>query len=72
MQVFRKRCTGEADPLPGLPLWESELLRARGMNTPEKAEKFLHPSLSDLHDPRSMQGMDRAVQLIRDAISRFC
>ena len=70
MQVFRKRCTGEADPLPGLPLWESELLRARGMNTPEKAEKFLHPSLSDLHDPRSMQGMDRAVQLIRDAISR--
>ena len=53
-----------------MPAWESELLRARGIDTPDKAEKFLHPQLADLHDPFQMQDMERAVTLIRMAITR--
>ena len=70
MQEFRKRYTGPAEGLSGLPAWESELLRARGIDTPDKAEKFLHPQLADLHDPFQMQDMERAVTLIRMAITR--
>ncbi len=70
MQEFRKRFSGEPGSLPGIPSWESELLFARGINTPEKADRFLHPSLEDLYDPFRMQDMDRAVSLIRDAVRR--
>ena len=70
MQAYRKRFTGGGGPLPGLPEWESELLRARGVDTPEKAERFLHPSLADLHDPLRMRDMDKALTLIRMAIRR--
>ena len=70
MQEFRKRFTGAAAELPGVPAWERELLCARGIDTPEKAERFLHPGPEDLHDPALMQDMDRAVTLIRMAIRR--
>ena len=70
MQEFRKRFTGEAVSIPGLPEWESELLCARGIDSAEKAEKFLHPALEDLLDPMRMAGMDRALRLIRMAIRR--
>ena len=70
MQAFRKRFTGKSAVLPGIPAWESELLSARGADTPEKAERFLHPSLSDLHDPRALGDMDRALELIRRAIGQ--
>ncbi len=68
MQEFRKRYSGPSAPLPGLPDWESELLRARGIDTPEKAERFLHPDLDQLQDPLRMQDMERALELIRGAI----
>ena len=67
MQEFRKRYTGPVEPLPGLPPWECELLWARGINTPDKADKFLHPSLDDLHDPLLLRDMDKALSLIREA-----
>ncbi|MBQ9252915.1 MAG: single-stranded-DNA-specific exonuclease RecJ [Clostridia bacterium] len=70
MAEFRKRYAGPLAELPGLPEWERELLCARGINTPEKAEKFLHPQLSDLHDPLRMQDMDKTLALIREAIAR--
>ena len=68
MQAFRKRYSSPSGPLPGLPAWESELLRARGIDTAEKAERFLHPDFSLLYDPLRMQGMEEAVRLIRKAI----
>ena len=34
-----------------LPLWLSSILRSRGVDTPEKAERFLAPDLGQLHDP---------------------
>ena len=70
MQEFRKRFRGQAAPLPGMPAWESELLQARGIDTAEKAEQFLHPSLNGMHDPFAMKDMSRAVTLIRMAIQR--
>ena len=54
--------------LPGLPPIVASLLPARGVDTPEKAEAFLHPDESQLNDPLRMQNMARAVALIRRAI----
>lgn len=47
-----------------------ELLLDRGIDTPEKIEKYLHPKMDDLHDPMLMKDMNKAVAVIRDAISK--
>lgn len=67
MLQFIRRGADNAQPLGDYPAWLSALLRSRGVDTPEKAERFLHPDLSQLHDPLLMPGMDKAVRLIRDA-----
>ena len=54
--------------IAGLPGWLSDLLRARGVDTPEKADFFLHPDLKRLHDPFAMQDMDRACAIIRENV----
>lgn len=46
----------------------SELLIHRGVSTKEEAERFLYPSLSDLHDPFLMPDMEIAVKRIEKAI----
>ena len=46
------------------------LLMARGVTTVEKAKAFLHPSAGDLHDPRNLPDMDKAVNRIAEAIDR--
>ena len=70
MIQFKRRFTADGQPpLPGVPVWMSPLLRGRGIDTAEKAEHFLHPSLEDLHDPMRMQDMEKAVALIREAIN---
>ena len=48
----------------------SALLRARGVDTEEKARRFLSPSLGDLYDPFLLDGMEKAVALLRGAVSR--
>lgn len=70
MLRFQKRGAGVSQPIGDLPMWLSELLRNRGMDTPEKAERFLHPSLGQLHNPSLMQGMDKAVRIIRGAVAQ--
>lgn len=45
------------------------LLCNRFINTPEEIRTFLYPELSDLHDPFLMKGMDRACDIIDEAIS---
>ena len=69
MLDYIRRGTDNAAPVGDLPLWLSGLLRNRGIDTPEKAERFLHPSLDQLHDPFLMQGMDKAVRIIREAVA---
>lgn len=67
MLQFIRRGADNAQPLGDHPVWLSALLRSRGVDTLEKAERFLHPDLSQLHDPLLMPGMDKAVRLIREA-----
>jgi len=69
MLDYVRRGTENPAPIGDLPLWLSELLRNRGVDTPEKAERFLHPDLSHLHDPFLMQGMDKAVRIIREEVA---
>lgn len=45
----------------------ARLLYARGIDTAAEADRFLHPSLSQLHDPMRMHGMARAVELLTQA-----
>lgn len=47
-----------------------ELLRQRGVTTAAEAEKFFYPSLTDLHDPFLMPGMDKAVKRLNSAMGR--
>ncbi len=61
---------GEVRQVGNHPLWLSGLMLSRGIDTAEKAEAFLHPSLEHLHDPMLMQGMDKAVSIIRDAVQK--
>ena len=72
MQQFVPRTTMAFanEPLLGLPMWFSKLLAMRGIDTDEKARRFLHPSLQDLYDPFLMRGMDKAVEIIRHAIGQ--
>ena len=54
----------------GLPERLLELLLDREIDTPEKIERYLHPKRDDLLDPMLMQDMDKAVNVIRDAIEK--
>ena len=54
----------------GLPERLLELLVDRGLDTPERIEKYLHPVKRLLHDPMLMQDMDKAVAVIRDSIAK--
>lgn len=54
----------------GQPRRLLELLIERGIDTPEKAKKYLYPKKSDLYDPFLMQDMDKAVAVIRDSIQK--
>ena len=46
------------------------LLVSRGFDTDEKATKFLHPSLDDLHEPNLLKDLDKAVKRIFKAIEK--
>lgn len=46
----------------------AELLLRRGVSTPEDAEKFFSPSISNLHDPFLMPDMDKAVNRLNKAM----
>ena len=48
----------------------ARLLVSRGIDTVAAAERFLNPSLDDLHDPLLMLGMTAAVARIEAAVAR--
>ena len=47
----------------------TEILVNRGIDTFEKARSYFRPSIEDLHDPTLMDGMDKAVARIVQAIA---
>jgi single-stranded-DNA-specific exonuclease len=53
----------------GVPLVIARLLLARGITTAEAAQRFLSPSLDQLHSPYLMLGMTEAVTRIEKAIA---
>jgi single-stranded-DNA-specific exonuclease len=52
----------------GIPHVVAHLLVLRGLDDPEAADRFLHPSLRQLHDPFLMADMQTAVRRLRRAI----
>lgn len=44
-------------------------LVGRGLNTPERAKRFLEPSSEDFLDPQNVLNMDKAVQRLQTAIA---
>lgn len=68
MLRYTKKGIESKERIGTLPLRMSNLLRYRGVSTPEEAERFLHPRLTDLLDPLTMPGMEKAVSIIRQAV----
>jgi single-stranded-DNA-specific exonuclease len=56
-------------PLEVSPVVE-KLLMQRGMKTASEAKKFLSPSLEDLHDPKDINEMEKAVERVKEAIEK--
>ncbi|MGB0766494.1 MAG: single-stranded-DNA-specific exonuclease RecJ [Phycisphaeraceae bacterium] len=62
-----------SDPLPGPlvpgldPLLD-QLLRARGIDDADGAQRFLNPKLTHLHDPATLPGCVRAAQRLKRAV----
>jgi single-stranded-DNA-specific exonuclease len=63
--------TAQRDPLAkelGINHIAAQLLLQRGIDTPDKGNKFFHPELKDLHDPFLMKDMDKAVTRLNAAL----
>lgn len=63
--------TALRDPLAkelGINNIAAQLLLLRGIDTPDKGNRFFHPELKDLHDPFLMKDMDKAVSRLNAAL----
>lgn len=54
----------------GLPPWLAVLLARRGVSDPQDADRFLQPSLDQLHDPYLLAGMAESVTRLVEARER--
>jgi len=54
--------------LPGLHPLVDRLLRARGVDDADAAERFLRPKLTHLHDPATLPGCVRAAKRLKQAV----
>jgi len=46
----------------------AQILTTRGIDTPEKAQKYLYPELSQMHSPFLLHDMEKAVERFRKAL----
>ena len=60
VEVLRRYCS-DCPPM-------AELLVRRGVTTPQEADSYFSPSISDLHDPFLMRDMDKAVNRLNRAM----
>ena len=68
LRFVQRRTENNTSQLEGYPDWLASLLAMRGVDTKEKAEAFLHPSIHQLHDPFLMKDMDKAAAMLKEAI----
>ena len=66
--MHRFICRGAQGSIPGIDEKLAPLLIARGADTYEKAQAFLYPDQTQLHDPLQLFGMEKAVSIIRDTL----
>ena len=52
----------------GISLPLAQILIGRGVDTPQKLDDYLHPSLSALHDPFLLRVMQKAAQRVLRAV----
>lgn len=60
---------GEIARALGAPMPVAHALVNRGIDTVDRARRFLAPALEDLHEPREMLGIERAAARIHQAIA---
>ncbi|HHV60038.1 MAG TPA: single-stranded-DNA-specific exonuclease RecJ [Clostridiaceae bacterium] len=73
MRIYRIYPEDRIDELAaeaGISKLLAKVFLSRGVEDPSLIKKFLNPSISDLHDPFLLAGMDKAVDRILDAIDR--
>ena len=63
-------CRGASGYIDGISNVLAPLLIARGADTFDKAQAFLHPDISQLHDPMTMRQMEDALAILHAAIAR--
>ncbi|MGN1235017.1 MAG: hypothetical protein ACI4U2_03445, partial [Christensenellaceae bacterium] len=51
----------------GLTVAATQILYARGIDTPEKVKAFIHPSRKNFLSPMLLAGMKEAVALLKEA-----
>ncbi|MFD2926077.1 single-stranded-DNA-specific exonuclease RecJ [Halobacillus naozhouensis] len=61
--------SSDTTSIKGMSGVTKRLLEKRNLTDPEAIDRFLHPSLDDLHDPFLMEDMERAVERVQTAIS---
>ncbi len=67
-EAYLKSAAEEIARAEGLSLPAAEILCRRGVDTPALAHAFLHPDVSQLHDPLLLPDMEGAVSRIRLAL----
>ncbi|WP_226583303.1 single-stranded-DNA-specific exonuclease RecJ [Halobacillus litoralis] len=65
-----KEPSSSAGGLAGLTPLTKQLLEKRGIFEADAAERFLNPSMDQLHDPFLMDGMEQAIARIKDAVEK--
>ncbi len=63
-----ERLPPEIQAIEDAPEQLLQLLYLRGFDTPQKILNYLHPDASQLYDPFLMKDMEKAVELIREAV----
>jgi single-stranded-DNA-specific exonuclease len=61
---------GDLSKVLGIDKITCQILASRGVKTAEQARRFLDSSLKDLYPASSLKDMDKAVQRIKEAVSR--
>ncbi|QAS54085.1 single-stranded-DNA-specific exonuclease RecJ [Halobacillus litoralis] len=59
-----------SEGLAGVTPLTRQLLEKREIYDAQTAESFLHPSLDDLHDPFLMDGMEKSISRVKEAIAQ--